>query len=120
MQKLVPGKVVTVTRMNSANVGGKLTQITADSITVQGAVGGAQTFERGDVFRVRYSNIRVNRGLKVMLIGGAVSAVACVLNEFRYPEENQSKIEAAVICPIFIGIPGGFIAGAAAVGISIG
>ncbi len=113
MQKLVPGKIVTVTRMSSANVQGKLTQITADSITVQG-VAAAQTLERGDVFRVRYANVRVNRALKGMLIGAGVSAVACVISELRYPVEKQSKIEAAVICPIFIGIPGGLIAGAAA------
>src|ERR1035437_4827465 len=45
---LVEGKKVTVTRMNSSEVEGKLTGITGDSITMQGK-GAPQTVQRVDV-----------------------------------------------------------------------
>ena len=100
---LVEGKKVTVTRMNSSEVEGKLTAITADSITMQGK-GAPQTVQRVDVYRVRYAGIRKKRALWGSAVGAVVVALAWAI-----PSPNQ-KDEAAVFGALF-GMAGGAIAG---------
>ena len=80
---LVEGKKVTVTRMNSSEVEGKLTGITGDSITMQGK-GAPQTVQRVDVYRVRYAGIRKKRALWGLAVGAVVGALAMAI-----PEKTQ-------------------------------
>ena len=100
---LVEGKKVTVTRMNSSEVEGKLTGITRDSITMQGK-GAPQTVQRVDVYRVRYAGIRKKRALWGLAVGAVVGALAMAI-----PEKTQ-KDEAAVFGAL-LGMAGGAIAG---------
>jgi hypothetical protein len=79
MQSIEPGKTVVVTRMNSAQVEGKLLKIADDSITVQWK-GQPQIIQRDDVFRVRKANIRRRHTLLCMAAGAGRGAVIGALS----------------------------------------
>jgi hypothetical protein len=74
-ETLEPGRAVVVTRMNSANMEGKLLDVTADGITVRWK-GQPQTIRKEDVFRVRYANIRRKNTLLGMAIGAGGGLLA--------------------------------------------
>ena len=63
---LVEGKKVTVTRMNSSEVEGKLTGITGDSITMQGK-GAPQTVQRVDVNLTELMHLFVGQNVREQL-----------------------------------------------------
>ncbi len=76
MQSVKPGKTVVVTRMNSAQVEGKLLSISAESITVNWHKQ-PQVVQREDVYRVRIANRRRWQTLAGMAVGGgALAAIA--------------------------------------------
>ncbi len=99
---LVEGRKVTVTRMNSSEVEGKLTGVTAGSITLQ-VKGVPQTVQRIDVYRVRDAGIRKKRVLLGLAVGAVVGALAMAI-----PEKTQ-KGEAAALGAL-LGMAGGAIA----------
>jgi len=73
VQSLKTGKSVVVFRMGGGHVEGKLLAIDGNSITVKER-GQPQVIPRGDVFRVRYANIRRRNTLVGMAIGTAAGA----------------------------------------------
>ncbi len=114
---IVLGKNVAVTRMNAVVVEGKLTNITADSITVQ-EEGALQTIERGDVFRVRYAGIRKKHALWGMAIGAAVGAVGLTIIDSRSTHPHAS--EAAPFGALVFGLgPGAIVGGALPLGMPL-
>lgn len=75
VQSVKTGKSVVVYRMAGGHSEGKLLAIDDNSITVQ-QKGQPQVIQRGDVFRVRYANIRRRNTLLGMAIGiGAGAAI---------------------------------------------
>jgi hypothetical protein len=78
-ETLEPGRAVVVTRMNSANVEGKLINVTADAITVEWK-GQPHSIAKEDVFRVRYANIRRKHTLLGMAIGAGAGVVSGLAN----------------------------------------
>lgn len=74
VQSATPGHSVVVTKTTSANVEGKLLEITADSIAVQWH-GSKEVIRKEDVFRVRRANIR-RRHTLLGLAGGAAAGAA--------------------------------------------
>jgi hypothetical protein len=105
------GKKVTVMLMNSSSVEGKLLAIDSHSITVQ-QLAGPQTIEAADVFRVRYAGIRKRHAVYGLLLG--MPCGAATLWAIDRGSSHPKAAEAAVMGAIFIGLPGGAIAGAAA------
>jgi len=85
VQTLQPGKRVVVTQMNGKKVEGKLSSLTEESVTVARRKLISQhpdkyeedsvTLERGDVFRVRFADIRMRHTLIGMAIGAGVGVV---------------------------------------------
>jgi hypothetical protein len=105
------GKKVTVTLMSSTNVEGKLLAIDAGSITVEQS-GGPQAIAAADVLRVRYAGIRLRHVLYGILIGSAAGAVGLVAIDQRSSHPG-TKVEAAVLGAVFVGLPVGAVVGSA-------
>lgn len=114
------GKKVTLTLMTMTNVEGKLVAIDGQSIRIE-QTGGAQTIEAADVFSVRYAGVRNRHARWGALIGAAGAAIAGAIiyrDPYTYKASDGSThthneaIEAAVLCAIFFGLPGGAIGGA--------
>jgi hypothetical protein len=74
MQKLEPGQSVVVTRMNSANLAGRVEQITAEGVTVNWQ-GGTKVVPKGEVYRVKTENRRARRAV----IGAVAAGGGCLL-----------------------------------------
>lgn len=99
------GQKVTVTRMNLANVDGKLLSIDGQSITVRQATG-PQTIQRADVFRVRRPSARGCHALYGALIGAGAGAAILVATD-KQPKQTSEAVAMGVI----LGGLAGFVAG---------
>ncbi len=104
------GSRLTVARMSSAEVQGKLRSIDDQSMVIE--YGGArQEIARDDVYRVRLAGRRARRAFLGMWIGAAVGALVTVAIDSKSKDPRPG--EAAGIGAIFFGLPGGAIVGAA-------
>jgi hypothetical protein len=104
------GRKVIVTLLNSTNVEGNLLAIDTHSMSVE-QPGGPQAIEAADVVRVRYAGVRKRHIAHGMLIGMAGGALALVVSD-QHSSHPSTKVEAAVLGAIFVGLPFGAIGGA--------
>jgi hypothetical protein len=100
--------------MNSATVEGKLTQITADSITVQ-VKQQPRTLQRSDVYRVRYAGIRRKHVFWGLAIGAAAGIVTCVATDSQSGWKSHTG-EAIALGAVFGGGIGAVVGGSLPIG----
>lgn len=98
-QTIVSGRKVMVTRMNSATMEGRLTQITSESISVQ-VKDQPQTLVRSDVYRVRSADIPRKHTFWGMAIGAAAGIVTSVVTDGQAAHKAHPG-EAAALGALF-------------------
>jgi hypothetical protein len=106
-----PGRTLVVTLADGTHVAGGLISINERTISID-QPRGTRTIAAHDVLRIRYAGVRSRHILKGMLIGALVGAV-CVVAIDQYSSHPSTKLEAATLGALFIGVPGGALAGAA-------
>jgi hypothetical protein len=100
-----------VTLADATEVRGRLYSIDSRSITVEQSEG-LRTIAAADVVRVRSAGVRRRHVLRGMLIGSVAGAVGFVVIDQRSTHPS-TKVEAAALGAVFVGLPVGALIGAA-------